>query len=125
MTKDRADRIAPAAIALWIAVAGAAQAQPAAAPILPTNTAPAAPQVGAAATPDAVNGVTVFGGRRPDIPAPIPDDKRAKYDADVAKEAAFRAYRASRPAIVSDSKGVSDPNDDSADFPGLHSYLPN
>jgi hypothetical protein len=126
MIKDCPSWIAPAAIALWLAASATAQAQPAAAPILPTNTAPTAPPVGTASTPDTdpVDSVTVL-SRRPEIRTPIPDAKRAQYDADVAKEAAFRAYRASRPQIIGDSKGVSDPNDDSKDFPGLQSYLPN
>jgi hypothetical protein len=126
MMKVRTRWIAPAVVALGLAVCTAAQAQPAATNILPTNTAPTAAPVGAASTPEnePADGVTVY-ARRPERSAPIDDDKRAQYDADVAKEAAFREYRASRPPIAADTKGVSDPNDDSADFPGLGSYLPN
>jgi hypothetical protein len=123
MIKDCPGWMAPAAIALWLAVSATAQAQPAAAPILPTATAPTAPPVGAASAPNPVDDVTVLSRRR-ETYSSIPDAKRAQYDADVAKEAAFRAYRASRPPIVTDSKGVSDPNDDSKDFPGLQTYLP-
>jgi hypothetical protein len=125
MIKDCPGWMAPATIALWLGVCATAQAQPAAAPIRPTNTAPTAAPLGAASTPAAnsVDDVTVL-SRRPETYSSIPAAKRAQFDADVAKEAAFRAYRASRPQIVTDSKGISDPNDDSQDFPGLQSYLP-
>jgi hypothetical protein len=70
-----------------------------------------------------VAGVTVI-GRRPDAGATIPDDKKAQLDEEAARQAAFREYRESRPRLTVDDKGISDPNDQSKDFPGLQSYLP-
>jgi hypothetical protein len=89
------------------------------------ETGPPAPpeRAPAAANPDPVEGVTVT-GRRADTGANIPDDKKAEFDAEAAREAAFRDYRQSRPPLTPDDKGVSDPNDQSKDFPGLQSYLP-
>jgi hypothetical protein len=124
--------IGPAVFALGLAsAAAAAQAQTTAPPVgaqeagsraLPQSASTSAP----AATPapaDTVEGVTVT-GRRPDTGPPIPDDKKAAYDAEVAREAAFRAYRASTPRLDANEKGVADPNDLSKDFPGLKSYIP-
>lgn len=114
-----------AVFALGLAAAATAQAQTTAPPARAGKDGPPAPTQSAAtpANPNSVEGVTVQ-GRRPDQPAIIPDDKKAQYDADVAREAAFRDYRASRPPLNPDAKGISDPNDQSRDFPGLQHYLP-
>jgi hypothetical protein len=61
----------------------------------------------------------------PQIAPSIPDDERARFDAEVARQAAFREYRESRPGLTYDNHGVGDPNDLAADFPGLQAYLPN
>lgn len=106
--------------------AGAALAQSAAPPNR-AETAPAAPpeRAAAASNPDTVEGVTVKGrDRRADTGATIPDDKKAEFDEEAAREAAFREYRESSPRLPADDKGISDPNDQSKDFPGLQSYLP-
>jgi hypothetical protein len=119
----------PAALALGLASAAAmAHAQAVTPPAPAEKAGPPAAAAGsaaaaAAANPSPVQGVTV-NGRRPDTGAPIPDDKKAAYDAEAAREAAFRDYRASRPPLNPDAKGVVDPNDQSKDFPGLQSYLP-
>lgn len=112
-----------AVFTLGLAAAATAHAQTTAPPAQAKDGPPAAPGSASAAANPAVEGVTVQ-GRRPDTGAIIPDDKKAQYDADVAKEAAFRDYRASRPPLDPDSKGIVDPNDQSKDFPGLQSYLP-
>jgi len=133
MRNDRSRSIArnrwlrPAFFALGLASAAAAAAALAqtAPPPSRAETAPPAPpeRAAAASNPQPVEGVTV-NGRRADTGAPIPDDKKAEYDAEAAREAAFREYRRSRPPLTTDDKGVSDPNDQSKDFPGLQSYLP-
>ena len=87
------------------------------------DPAPAVERAAAPSSADPVEGVTIT-GRRPAAVALIPDDKRAEYDQDVAREAAFRDYRASQPRITADDKDVGDPNQLSKDFPGLQSYLP-
>jgi hypothetical protein len=69
------------------------------------------------ANPDSVSGVVVPGQRRPTNP-PIPADKKAAYDAEVAKEEAWRRYRKSMPP-ASDST-----IDQAKDYPGLQSLLP-
>ena len=89
----------------------------------PPGPADSAVVAAAPSTPNPVEGVDVT-GRRPEVRALIPDDKRAEFDDEVAREAAFRAYRQSTPPLTSDDKGVGDPNDQSKDFPGLQSYLP-
>jgi len=68
-------------------------------------------------TQDSVSGVVVPGQRRPTNP-PIPADKKAAYDAEVAKEEAWRRYRKSMPP-ASDST-----IDQAKDYPGLRSLLP-
>jgi len=132
MTHDRScsagrhPGLRPALLALGLASAAAvAQAQT---PPPPGPGAPLAPPTAAAAgaatsNPDTVTGVTVE-GRRPDAGVNIPDDKKAAYDAEVAREAAFRAYRQSTPKLTTDNKGLNDPNEMSRDFPGLQSYVP-
>jgi hypothetical protein len=72
---------------------------------------------GDASTPDSVSGVVIPGQRRPENP-PIPADKKAAYDAEVAKEEAWRRYRKSMPP-ASDST-----IDQAKDYPGLRSLLP-
>ena len=64
-----------------------------------------------------VSGVVVPGQRRPANP-PIPADKKAAYDTEVAKEEAWRRYRKSMPP-ASDST-----IDQAKDYPGLRSLLP-
>ena len=91
--------------------------------VTPPNRAESGAPPAASSNPQPVEGVTV-NGRRADTGAAIPDDKKAEYDAEAAREAAFREYRQSRPPLTTDDKGVSDPNDQSKDFPGLQSYLP-
>jgi hypothetical protein len=88
----------------------------------PTKPAAAAPNAAAAAA-SPLGEVTIKGvRRRPD--ANIPPDKRAEYDAAVAREDAFRRYRASQPPMPADAKGVTDPNALSVDYPGLHTLAP-
>jgi hypothetical protein len=70
-----------------------------------------------ASDPNSVSGVVVPGARRPESP-PIPADKKAAYDAEVAKEEAWRRYRKSMPP-ASDST-----IDQAKDYPGLRSLLP-
>ena len=70
-----------------------------------------------ATDPNSVSGVVVPGQRRPENP-PIPADKKAAYDAEVAKEEAWRRYRKSMPP-ASDST-----IDQAKDYPGLQSLLP-
>ncbi len=111
--------------ALGLASAAAmAHAQTATPPTRAETASPAPTERAAAASsPDPVEGVTVS-GRRSDTGATIPDDKKAEFDAEAAREAAFREYRQSRPPLTADDKNVGDPNDQSKDFPGLQSYLP-
>jgi hypothetical protein len=110
-----------AIFALGLASAAAmAHAQAAAPPAEPQKAGPPAPPGGAA---DPLAGVTVT-GRRPDTGRPIPDDKKAQFDAEVAREAAFQEYRRSTPSLQPNDKGIADPNDLSKDFPGLQSYIP-
>ena len=119
-------RLCSAFFALGLASAAAtAQAQTAAHPTPAKEAGPPAPpeQAAAASTPDPVEGVTVS-GRPADTGATIPADKKAEFDEEAARDAAFRAYRASRPPLTADHTGVGDPNDQSKDFPGLQSYLP-
>jgi hypothetical protein len=95
-----------------------AQAEKAGQPEPPGNAA-------AASNPDPVAGVTVQGrDRSPDTGATVPADKKAEFDKEAAREAAFREYRESRPQTTTDDKGIGDPNDQSKDFPGLQSYVP-
>lgn len=132
MRNDRArltarNRWLPSALfALGLAsVAAMAQAQAAAPPTPAKEAGPPAPSehAAAASAPDPVEGVTVS-GRRADTGATIPADKKAEFDEQAAREAAFRAYRASKPPLTADHTGIVDPNDQSKDFPGLQSYLP-
>ena len=119
---DRSPWLRAAVLALGLATASAsAHAQTATYPAEAKKAGPPTPAP--AAAPNSVEGVTVS-GRRSDTGAPIPDDKKAAYDQEAAREAAFREYRESRPPISPDAKGVSDPNDLSRDYPGLQSYLP-
>jgi hypothetical protein len=127
---DRTALLRSAAFAVGLASAAMAHAQPATSPERANperakQTVEPAPSASAdvPAPSDPMEGVTVT-GRRPDAGAPIPADKRAEYDAEVARQAAFRAYRESTPRVAGDDKGVGDPNDLSKDFPGLQGYLP-
>jgi hypothetical protein len=70
-----------------------------------------------ASNPDSVSGVVVEGARRPDNP-PIPADKKAAYDAEVAKAEAWRRYRQSMPPATESTIGQA------KDYPGLRSLLP-
>ena len=79
--------------------------------------AAAAPPVAAAPVPNKVEGVNV------DAPRPaggfgVPPDKAADYDAQAAKDKAFRDYRKSTPPIS------SSPTEETKDFPGLQTYIP-
>lgn len=110
--------------AFAVGLASAATAALAQTPAPANGAAKAAPPAPAAASaPDPLEGVTVK-GRRTDTGPLIPDDKKAEFDAQAARDAAFREYRQSRPPLTTDDKGISDPNDQSKDFPGLQSYLP-
>jgi hypothetical protein len=76
--------------------------------------------------PSAVEGVTVAAPARPPLAQYGSDENKARFDAEAAKHAAFRAYRQSTPPLTTDDiKGVGDPNDLSKDYPGLEAYLPN
>ena len=84
----------------------------------PTQNKGGAQDSGAVApNQDAVSGVVVEGARRPDNP-PIPADKKAAFDAEVAKEEAWRRYRQSTPPASAGTIGQAD------DYPGLRSLLP-
>jgi hypothetical protein len=116
----------PAAfVALGFASAVAmAHAQTAAPPARAETAPPASPAAAATASnPNPVEGVTV-NATRPDAGPPIPADRRAEFDGEAARDAAFRDYRQSTPPLTADDKGVGDPNDQSKDFPGLQSYVP-
>lgn len=108
-----------AAFALGFALTAQAQSQsdhPAVAPSpasAATEPAAAAPWPGSA--PGAVEGVTVKAAR-PGFG--VPAEKATAYDAEAAKNEAFRKYRKSTPPLT------GDPNDDSKDFPGLQTYIP-
>jgi hypothetical protein len=71
----------------------------------------------AAAKPASVGGVVVQ-APRPEPQAEIPADKRAAYDAEVAKREAWKRYRKSMPPL---SAGTLEQADD---YPGLQSLLP-
>jgi hypothetical protein len=113
------------ALGLASAVA-TAHAQTAAPARTPKASPPAPPEQAAPASDsDSVEGVVVNGrDRNPDTGATIPADKKAEFDAEAARQAAFRQYRQSRPPLTADQKDVGDPNDQSQDFPGLQGYLP-
>lgn len=70
-----------------------------------------------ASDPNSVSGVVVP-GQRPATNPPIPADKKAAYDSEVAKEEAWKRYRKSMPP-ASDST-----IDQAKDYPGLRSLLP-
>jgi hypothetical protein len=86
------------------------------------QTAPAKTPPPASAS-DTLSGVTVDSARRDPL-RNIPPEKRAKFDAEVAKRNRAKNYRASRPQLSVDSKGIADNNAMSNDFPGLHTYIP-
>jgi hypothetical protein len=71
----------------------------------------------ATAKPASVGGVIVQ-APRPEAQPPIPADKRAAYDAEVAKSEAWKRYRKS---IPSTNVGTLEQADD---YPGLQSLLP-
>jgi hypothetical protein len=104
---------------------GLASAAPAAPAPGGQNKPVAAPEPGAAAPsqpgaadapPGSVEGVTVNATRSGAIG--VPPDKAAAFAAQAAKDEAFRKYRESTPPLT------GDPNDQSKDFPGLHTYVP-
>jgi hypothetical protein len=70
-----------------------------------------------ASDPNSVSGVVVPGQRRPENP-PIPADKKAAYDAEVAKEEAWRRYRKSMPPATESTIGQA------KDYPGLRTLIP-
>ena len=75
---------------------------------------------GSAAGPsntDSVSGVVVQAPPRPDHPQ-IPPDKKAAYDAEVAKAEAWKSYRQSIPPLSDGTIGQS------KDYPGLQNLLP-
>jgi hypothetical protein len=116
--------LASAVLAVGLAAAVSAYAQTGVAPTTPPP--PATPQPAAApATPDpgALGGITVESGRRDPLRYMDPK-KRAEFDAEAAKQDAARHYRTSMPPLAADSKGISDPNDMSVDYPGLHTLAP-
>ncbi len=89
------------------------------------NNPPTPPEsVAATPNPDAVEGVTVDAPARRRLEADIPADKLAGFDAEAAKDEAFRNYRKSTPPLTADARDVGDPNDQSTNFPGLQTYLP-
>ena len=112
-----------ALLALGLASAApiAAQAQSQIAPTTPQPPEP--PMPAAAPAPNPLGEVTVESARQDPLRNMDPK-KRAEFDAEVAKQEAFRKYRSSSPPTTADSKGVSDPNEMSQDFPGLRSYAP-
>jgi hypothetical protein len=80
---------------------------------------PSTPEPIAAPTnPNPVAGVTVEAPTRRSGVRAIPPDKAAAFDAEAAKDEAFRKYRQSTPPLA------ADPNDQSKDFPGLQAYVP-
>jgi hypothetical protein len=92
----------------------------------PGDTAPAAANPsktdsgdGATAAPNqsSVSGVVVQ-APRPQVSPPIPADKKAAFDAEVAKEEAWRRYRQSTPPASEGTIGQA------KDYPGLRSLLP-
>jgi hypothetical protein len=70
-----------------------------------------------ASDPNSVSGVVVPGQRRPENP-PIPADKKAEYDAEVAKQEAWKRYRKSMPPATASTI------DQANDYPGLRSLIP-
>lgn len=103
---------------LALGLASAAQAQTGSAPqAAPPTTA--APPSGA----DTLSGVTVDANRRDPL-RNIPPEKRAKWDAEVAKRNGTYNYHRSLPRLAVDSKGIADNNAMSNDFPGLRTYIP-
>ena len=71
-----------------------------------------------AAKPSSVEGVIVNAPREGSGLIAVPPAKKAEYDAEAAKNEAWRKYRESTPPLT------KDPNDDSKDFPGLQTYVP-
>jgi len=70
-----------------------------------------------AADQSSVSGVVVPGQRRQENP-PIPADKKAEYDAEVAKQEAWKRYRKSIPPATASTI------DQANDYPGLRSLIP-
>lgn len=70
-----------------------------------------------ASSQGSVPGVVVQAPRRPDNP-PIPPDKRAAFDAEAAKDEAWRRYHQSTPSASEGTIGQA------KDYPGLQSLLP-
>jgi hypothetical protein len=70
-----------------------------------------------APAPGSVSGVTVEAPPRPDH-AQIPPDKKAAYDAEVAKAEAWKSYRGSLPPLSDGTFGQA------KDYPGAQSLLP-
>lgn len=71
----------------------------------------------AAAKPASVGGVIVE-APRPEARPPIPADKRAAFDQEVAKSEAWKRYRKSIPPSTTGTLEQAD------DYPGLNSLLP-
>jgi hypothetical protein len=69
------------------------------------------------ANPGSVSGVIVEAPPRPDHPQ-IPPDKKAAYDAEVAKAEAWKSYRQGIPPLSDGTIGQS------KDYPGLQNLLP-
>jgi hypothetical protein len=69
-----------------------------------------------ASNQDSVSGVVVQAPSQ--AGPPIPPDKKAAFDAEVAKQEAWKRYRQSTPPASAGTIGQSD------DYPGLRSLLP-
>jgi hypothetical protein len=101
------------------AVAQASQGESQSGPGASQNVSPSekAGSEAATAKPASVGGVIVQ-APRPEPQAQIPADKRAAYDAEVAKSEAWKRYRKSMPPL---SAGTLEQADD---YPGLQTLLP-
>jgi hypothetical protein len=126
MTNDRALPAARrcsmllAVFALGFASAAAAQVQSGPAKPAPLSDPSVKPaQAGPTASQaNSVEGVDVTAPRGPSPLADIPPEKRAAYDAEVAKQKAWQDYRRSMPRLT------DNPNDDGKDYPGVQALLP-
>ena len=119
-SKARRHAILMAVLALGLASAAAAThaqsktGQPSASP--EQGAAPSQPDA-APAQPSSVEGVTVNVRPRTDL-GRISPEKKAALDEEAAKDQAWRDYRKSTPPLT------NNPNDDSKDYPGLQTLLP-